>query len=48
MADNFEERAARHRDMQGMRVTLPDGKILEMDEEGIPTEFVDPPKTLSQ
>jgi hypothetical protein len=28
--------------MTGVRVTLPDGKVLQVDDEGAPVDFVEP------
>jgi hypothetical protein len=36
------QRAERHTSMQGVRVTLPDGKVLETDDGGAPVGFVEP------
>lgn len=43
MADETEaERAERHTDMTGVRVTLPDGRVLQVDAEGKPVKFTQP------
>lgn len=44
MAETETERKRRHGNMEGIRVTLPDGKVLEVDAEGRPTGFVQPLK----
>lgn len=42
MAETEEERKRRHGNMEGVRVTLPSGQVLETDSEGRPKGFVVP------
>lgn len=42
MAETQEERKNRHGNMEGIRVTLPTGQVLETDSEGRPKGFVEP------